>query len=82
MFEQKKIEIPDEPKLIWQIAEMQYQYTYNGSMSLHHPDKANAHDDYPDALVLSVWFMEEEKQRGTFVVIDMNKKDEKLSGWR
>lgn len=82
LFEQKKIEIPDEPKLIWQLAELQYQYTSNGSMSLHHPDKANAHDDYPDALVLSVWFMEENKNRGTFIVLDLDKKDENQTGWR
>ncbi len=57
LMEKNMLKIPDHQKLLWQLAEMQYEYTSNGQMKIHHPDKANAHDDWPDALALSVYFM-------------------------
>jgi len=66
LMEKKQIEIPDEQRLVWQLAEMQYVYSSNGLMKIHHPDKANAHDDWPDALALSVKFM----LGGQFMVLD------------
>jgi len=40
------LRLPDLNKLIWQLAEMQYAYSSNGLMKIHHPDKPNAHDDW------------------------------------
>jgi len=48
--------IPDHNKLSWQLAEMQYKYSSNGLMKIHHPDKPNAHDDYCDSLALAASF--------------------------
>ncbi|MEW6295946.1 MAG: phage terminase large subunit [Candidatus Diapherotrites archaeon] len=56
LMEQNKIKFFDNTKLLFQLAELQYEYTSNKQLKLHHPDKLNAHDDYPDALALSVAF--------------------------
>jgi hypothetical protein len=56
MLEQGEIQIPDEPKLVWQMSELQYKVSSNGHFSLHHPDKPNAHDDWIDALVFACMF--------------------------
>ena len=49
-------QIPNHPKLIRQLSEMQYEYSSSGNFKIHHPDKANAHDDWPDALALACSF--------------------------
>jgi phage FluMu gp28-like protein len=52
LMERKFIRIPKHDKLLNQLAEMQYEFTEAGHLKIHHPD--NGHDDYPDALALSV----------------------------
>jgi phage FluMu gp28-like protein len=56
LFENKKIAIPNNwnvsQKLLFQLTELQYKFSSNGHMSVHHPD--NGHDDFPDSLALSV----------------------------
>ncbi len=49
--------ISDFSRLIWQLTEIQYEYSPGGVMKIHHPDKPNAHDDWPDALALAASFM-------------------------
>ena len=48
--------IPNHVKLIRQMSEMQYEYSSSGNFKIHHPEKANAHDDWPDALALACCF--------------------------
>jgi hypothetical protein len=52
LMEQKKIKYPNHEKLIRQLSDLQYEFTENGHLKLHHPE--NGHDDYPDSLVLAV----------------------------
>jgi phage FluMu gp28-like protein len=66
MLEKKELEIPDEQRLIYQLAEIQYEYSSNGLMKIHHPDRANAHDDWCDALALAVYF----NRSGGITVLD------------
>lgn len=52
IMEQGRISCPKHDKLIFQMCELQYEFTEAGHLKLHHPD--NGHDDYPDALALAV----------------------------
>jgi len=51
--EQATIKIPDNKRLIEQLANLQYDYTSSGITRIHHPD--NGHDDYPDSLALAAF---------------------------
>lgn len=42
-------------KFINEHIQLQKEYKSNGLMSIHHPDKENAHDDYPDSAALAWW---------------------------
>jgi len=57
LFDSVHFKIPDIQKLLWQLGELEYEYSSNSLMKIHHPDKSNAHDDWPDALALACSFM-------------------------
>jgi phage FluMu gp28-like protein len=52
LMENRLIKFPDDKILILQMSSLVYQYTASRNLSIHHPDRPNAHDDIPDALAL------------------------------
>ena len=52
LMEQGKLWFPNHKKLIFQLSDLQYEYTEAGHQKIHHPE--NGHDDYPDSLALAV----------------------------
>jgi hypothetical protein len=55
LFEQRKIIIPDVPKLREQLLSLRFEKTEGGHIKVHHPDKGKIHDDWADALANCVW---------------------------
>ena len=53
LFEQGRIQIPENKELINQLEIFSYEYTTSGNMKLHAPE--GQHDDECDALALMVW---------------------------
>ena len=52
MMEQGRLFYPNHEKLIFQLCDLQYEFTEAGHLKLHHPERG--HDDFPDALALAV----------------------------
>ncbi|NYZ78168.1 Hint domain-containing protein, partial [Candidatus Micrarchaeota archaeon] len=46
LFEKKLITIPDCRKLVFQLTDLEYEFSSNGRVKVHHPEVANAHDDF------------------------------------
>ena len=59
LFEQKKISIPKDDKLIMQLLDLRYKTSVVGHLSIHHSD--NGHDDYPDSLALACMGLREKE---------------------
>jgi phage FluMu gp28-like protein len=72
LMEKNQLRIPDNKKLIDQLANLQYDYTSTRLMRIHHPD--NGHDDYPDSLALACF-----GARSKNIVIDWGDDDKKLT---
>lgn len=53
LFENKKISIPKDKRLIDQLLAMRFQFTTNGRKQIIDPDKS---PDFADSLVYSVWY--------------------------
>jgi len=54
VFEQKRLEIPNDPKLIMQINSLRYEISKSGNLLFKAEDKDRVHDDYLWALALAV----------------------------
>lgn len=65
------LKIPDYPKLITQLLTLKYEYDANNHLHVHHPDDdADAHDDYPDALALSLFrYVRAEKRTNKYLIV-------------
>lgn len=53
LLEQKKLTLPNDPKLIMQLNSLHYTISAVGNMIFHTPEKNEAHDDYVWALALA-----------------------------
>lgn len=53
MMEQGKIKIPNNKKLLYQMADLRYEVASSGDLKIHHSERG--HDDYPDSLALACW---------------------------
>ncbi|MEK6883597.1 MAG: terminase large subunit [Nanoarchaeota archaeon] len=57
LMEKQRLKIPNNQKLLYQLIDLRYEYTSEGLLRINHSQ--NGHDDYPDALALSVFFAHE-----------------------
>lgn len=55
LMENEKLKYPNCGKLLRQLQELQYKISSSSNYLISHPDTPNAHDDYTDALALSVF---------------------------
>ncbi len=53
LMEDGKLQIPNNRKLLYQLADLRYEVASNGDLKIHHSERG--HDDYPDALALACW---------------------------
>jgi len=70
LMEQKKIWIPNNPRLLNQLATLQYEFSSNGLVKIHHEE--NGHDDYPDSLALACMCLKREEGGFTFLEDEEN----------
>lgn len=56
MFEQRRVQIPDEPKLKEQLLGLRFEKTDAGHIKVHH-QREGIHDDYADALANCIWMI-------------------------
>jgi len=56
------LKIPNNSKLVQQLSDLKYEYTSSGTLRVFHPEESKAHDDYPDALALSLYKFIERKR--------------------
>ena len=54
LLEQKKIVLPNDPKLIMQLNNLRYTFSAVGNLIYHTPENDQPHDDYVWALGLAV----------------------------
>ena len=59
LMEQGKLKIPSNRKLLYQLADLRYDVSSSGNLKIHHSERG--HDDYTDALALSVYFWKEQE---------------------
>lgn len=59
--EKGNLKYPKHKKMLAEMQDLRYEYSTQGRMKIHHSD--NGHDDFPDALALSIAFA---KQKATF----------------
>ena len=57
MMQQRKIIIPNNKKLIYELLDLRYEIMSSGDLKIHHSERG--HDDYPDALALACWAAKE-----------------------
>ncbi|MCJ7768377.1 hypothetical protein MUP79_08305 [Candidatus Bathyarchaeota archaeon] len=55
LFEQKRITLPNDKKLIIQINSLRYQVSKTGNLLFESPEKEGVHDDYLWALALACY---------------------------
>ena len=60
LFEQKRIRIPNDKKLIMQINSLRYQVSKTGNLLFESPEKERVHNDYLWALALACYAGREE----------------------
>ncbi len=60
LMSQGKLKIPRHKKLIYELLDLKKEIAENArDIKIHHSERG--HDDYPDALALSVWYYKERK---------------------
>ena len=55
LFEQRRIRLPNDKKLIMQINSLRYQVSRTGNLLFESPEKEGVHDDYLWALALACY---------------------------
>lgn len=74
-----KLDTKKTDKFKQQMLDLQQEYK-GQLLSVHHPDDANAHDDYPDSWALAEWAFAKwnEENNAAISVIDHNEKKRKI----
>jgi len=57
LMEQGRIKIPNNRKLLYQLADLRYEVMSSGDLKIHHSERG--HDDFADSLALSCWYFKE-----------------------
>ena len=54
LMEQGRLKLPENKKLLYQLADLRYEKVSSGQLKLHHSERG--HDDYCDSLALACWW--------------------------